>query len=311
MNAATPLSERHMALARRANQIRALTLEQVLVQGGGYLGQACSSAEILAVLLGSAMRLGPSRGPAEPEPFRSVPGAPDASPSGARYLGDRAPALDRFFLSPSHYAIALYAALIGDGRLDRRALLELNVDGSSLEMIGAEHSPGCELTTGSFGQALSQAAGIAWARRKAGDTGRTWVFLSDGEMQEGQTWEALQFLAFHRLDLVRVVVDVNGQQVDGRMEDVMRVEPLQDRFRAFGAAVVRVDGHDVAALEEAFATPTEGAPLVVLADTHPTTGIPRLLERSPRFHYIRVRDEADIAGLTADLDRLTTEARIA
>ena len=205
--------------------------------------------------------------------------------------------------------MALYAALITDGRLDRRALRQFNVDGSSLEMIGAEHSPGCELTTGSFGQALSQAAGIAWARRRHGDTGLTWVFLSDGEMQEGQTWEALQFLAFHRLDNIRIVVDVNGQQVDGRMVDVMGVEPLDDRFRAFGATTVRINGHDVNALKSAFATPSSGAPLVVLADTHPTTGIPPLVERGSRLHYIRVLGDQDEQVLRAELDRLITETR--
>lgn len=312
MSTISDARERHADLRRRAAEIRALTLEQVLVQKGGYLGQACSSAETLAVLFGSAMKLGPSEGPLDPEPFRGVPGSADPSPSGARYLGSRSPEGDRFFLSPSHYAMALYATLISDGRLGREALRHFNTDGSSVEMIGAEHSPGCELTTGSFGQALSQAAGIAWARRAAGDTGRTFVFLSDGEMQEGQTWEAIQFLAYHRLDTVRITVDVNGQQVDGRMENVMNIEPIDERFRAFGATVLRVDGHDTEALEAALATePAPGTPLVVLCDTHPTTGIPALAERNPRFHYIRVRNDDDVTTLTAELDSLNALARTA
>ncbi len=303
--------EQEVALQQRANRIRALTLEQVLVQGGGYLGQACSSAEILSVLFGHAMQLGPGLGPVVPEPFRGAPGSSDPSPNGGRYLGARKSQLDRFVLSPSHYAMALYAALITDGRLDPIALRQFNVDGSSLEMIGAEHSPGCELTTGSFGQALSQAAGIAWARRRSGDTGVIWVLLSDGEVQEGQTWEAIQFLAFHRLDNIRIIVDVNGQQVDGRMVDVMGVEPLEDRFRAFGATTVRINGHDIAALQSALATLSTGAPLVVLADTQPTTGLEVLADRTPRLHYIRVLGSQDEQALRAELHRLTAETRIA
>src|SRR5699024_2962057 len=122
---------------------------------------------------------------------------------------------------------------------------------STIEMIGAEHSPGFETTTGSLSQALSQAGGIALARRLKGDTGRTWVFLSDGEFQEGQTWEAVQALAHHHISGVRVIVDVNQAQCDGPMQDVMRIEPLADRLRAFGASVDEVDGHDLLVLTEA------------------------------------------------------------
>lgn len=294
-------------LSATASRIRALTLEQVLAQGGGYLGQACSSAEILATLFGHVLRLGPSLGPAVPSPFAGVPGSPTESPTGGLYLGAHRADLDRFILSPSHYAMALYAALIADGRLDERSLAQFNVDGSTLEMIGAEHSPGCELTTGSFAQALSQAAGIAWARRRAGDTGRVWVFLSDGEMQEGQTWEALQFIVHHELDNIRIVVDVNGQQVDGRMEDVMGIHPLDSRFTAFGADVLSVDGHNVRALAAAFDREPKGKPLVVLANTHPTTGIPSLRERGSRLHYIRVLDESNARVLAAELDELQLE----
>lgn len=296
------------AISTRAQGVRALALEQTLLQGGGYLGQACSSAEILAVLFGSVLKLAPSTAPPTPSPFTGTPGSANPSPSGGRYLGAQGPDTDRLIVSPAHYAMALYAALITDGRLDRGALSQFNTDGSTLEMIGAEHSPGCELTTGSFGQALSQAAGIAWARRVRGDQGRVFTFLSDGEMQEGQTWEAFQFLAFHRIDNLVVVVDVNGQQVDGRMQNVMAVEPLADRMQAFGADVVSVDGHSVAELRVALERRPTGRPLVVLAYTHPTTGLAVLEERTPRLHYIRVRGDEDRAVLTQELARLKTEA---
>lgn len=307
LNAQTPDLER--SLVARANRIRALTLAQVLVQKGGYLGQACSAAEVLAVLFGKSLRLGPSNAAMIPAGFQGVPGSETPSPSGGEYLGSHEPGLDRFILSPSHYAMALYAALIADNRLDESALSVFNVDGSILEMIGAEHSPGCELTTGSFSQALSQAAGIAWARRFAGEAGLVWVFLSDGEMQEGQTWEAIQFIAHHALDNMRIIVDVNGQQVDGRMHDVMNIEPLDKRFEAFGAEVHEVDGHDVSALVQAFELPVSGRPLVFLARTHPTTGIPSLTQRGARLHYIRVVDDADEAQLTAELTDLEMKAK--
>lgn len=297
-----------MTTESRAAKIRALTLDQVLVQGGGYLGQACSSAEILATLFSEVLNLGPSTAPLHPEKFTGVPGSANPSPSGTQYLGEKKSEYDRFFLSPSHYAMAYYATLIAHGRLAEEALAEFNVDGSTLEMIGAEHSPGLELTSGSFGQAMSQAAGIAWARKRNGDTGKVWVFLSDGEMQEGQTWETVQFANYHKLDNLRVVVDVNGQQVDGRMEDVMNIEPLEDRFRAFGVNVIRTDGHDVASLVEASKLPSPNGPLVILADTHPTTGVPALVKRGARLHYIRVLDDTDRAELEENLATLNQKA---
>ncbi len=124
-----------------------------------------------------------------------------------------------------HYALVLYAVLIETGRLGAEALEQFNRDGSTMELIGAEHSPGHEVTAGSLGQALSQAGGIALARRLRGDSGRVWVFMSDGELQEGQTWEAFQALAHYRLDNLGVVLDANGQQCDGRMSEVMNIEP--------------------------------------------------------------------------------------
>jgi transketolase len=207
--------------------------------------------------------------------------------------------------------MALYAALICVGRLGPKALEQFNQDGGIVEMIGAEHSPGCELTTGSFGQALSQAAGIAIARRARGDGGLVWVFMSDGELQEGQTWEALQFLAFHRLDNVAVVVDVNGQQVDGRMTGVMGVEPLEDKVRAFGAHVLRVDAHDPAALAAAARQGTLGMPLVILADSDPSRGLPSLRSRWPRLHYVRLASDEEREHLRTDVARLRTITRAA
>ena len=195
------------------------------------------------------LNLGPVDGPWLPGPFLGVPGpARQGVSAGSVCHGPRAPHYDRFILSPSQYALVLYAALIETGRMDPDSLLQFNRDGSTVEMIGAEHSPGHELMSGSLGQGLSQAAGIAYARKRKGETGRVWVFMSDGEFQSGQTWETFQAMAFHKIDNLGIYVDVNGFQCDGRMLDVMNVEPLDQRLKAFGASVCRVDGHDLDAL---------------------------------------------------------------
>jgi transketolase len=152
-------------------------------------------------------------------------------------------------------------------------------------MIGAEHSPGFEMMGGSLAQTLSQASGIALSRKRRGEAGRVFVFLSDGELQEGQTWEALQCMAFHRLDNLRVYIDVNGQQVDGRTADVMGIEPLDLRVEAFGCKSVVVDGHDPEALDAAAAA--AGRPVVVLCRTDPCRGISLLEARRPKLHYVR------------------------
>lgn len=266
------------------------------VNHGGYLSQACSSAEIFSYLYGRGMRLGPSEGPSVPPPFSGAPSARNETHvSGAAYNGAKDSASDRFFLSPTHYALTLYATLIESGRLDPEGLSQFNADGSTVEMIGGEHSPGHETNGGSFGQTISQAAGVAWARLRRGDSGKVWIFLGDGECQEGQTWEAIMAMAFHRIDNVLIVVDANGQQVDGRCTDVMAVDPLDEKFRAFGAESLRVDGHDLIALERAFRTPHPSKPLVVVADTSPVRGIDLLTERYPHLHYVRFKDEGERA----------------
>src|SRR5258708_16558237 len=157
------------------------------------------------------MQLGPSLAPMTPLSFPGVPSAHNADFfNGSLYNGAHAPHLDRFFFSPAHYALVLYATLIEMGRMDAQGLEQFNQDGSTVEMIGAEHSPGMETTTGSLAQCLSQAGGVALARKLKGETGRVWVMMSDGELQEGQTWEAFAALAFYKLDNVGVYMDVNA-----------------------------------------------------------------------------------------------------
>jgi len=279
--------------ARRVAQgIRRRVLDHTVKNNGGYLSQACSAAEILATLYVKVMHLGRVPSPLCPKPFPGVPGPRNRRYStGAAFNGPKGPRYDRFFLSPSQYALVHYAALVELGRMVPEGLEEFNRDGGTVEMIGAEHSPGGEVMSGSLGQGLSQAAGIALARKLRGEPGRVWVFMSDGEFQVGQTWEAIQAMAFHHIDHLGIYVDINGQQCDGRMEKVMNVEPLEARLAAFGARVFRVNGHDVAALAAPAELRPDGRPLVVLADTDPCRGVDLLRARAPKLHYLRFKSE--------------------
>lgn len=288
-----------------AAAVRRRVLEHTLRNNGGYLSQACSSAEILATLYTEIMRLGPSEGEPIPPAFEATPGPGVRARTGAAYNGPRAPELDRFIFSPVHYALVLYSVLIEVGRLGPEALAQFNRDGSTMELIGAEHSPGHEVTAGSLSQALSQAGGIALARRLRGEAGRVWVFMSDGELQEGQTWEAMASLRHHRIDNLGIYVDVNAQQCDGEVEQVMEVEPLAERLRAFGAEVREVDGHDVDALVEAAAM-ERGRPLVVLCRTDPCRGLSLLRQRAPKLHYVRFHGDEEIQAFEQVLAEMSS-----
>ncbi|HEX2954708.1 MAG TPA: transketolase [Bacillota bacterium] len=279
---------------RIAYGIRRRVLEHTINNNGGYLSQACSSAELLAALYTEIMNLGPSQSPPVPLPFPGVPCSNNEGYfTGYGYNGPHTPEYDRFFLSPSHYSLVLYAALIETGRMAPEGLAQFNKDGSTVEMIGAEHSPGMEVMSGSLAQGISQAVGVAMARKLRGDTGRVWIFKSDGEFQEGQTWEAFQCMSFYKLDNIGIYVDVNGQQCDGRMDAVMNIEPLAKRLEAFGAEVHQVDGHDLDALTAPAKTRSNGKPLVVLAYTNPCKNIPILEKRAPKLHYLRFVSEQE------------------
>ena len=277
-----------------ARGIRRRVLEHTINNNGGYLSQACSSAEIWASLYTHILNIGESQAPLVPAPFPGVPSAKNKNYfTGQAYNGPKKPELDRFFLSPVQYALVLYATLVEVGRMSPEGLAQFNTDGSTVEMIGAEHSPGHEITAGSLGQALSQVAGIAYARKKKGETGRNWLFMSDGEFQIGQTWEALEIINFYKLDNLAVIVDVNGQQADGAMKDVLNIEPLQERIEAFGAHVIKVDGHDIQAIADAAAYRPKDKALIILAYTSPYCSIDLLQSRSPKLHYVRFKSEEE------------------
>jgi transketolase len=274
--------------------IRRRVFEHCMRNNGGYLSQACSSAEQLAWLYNEQLNLGAPTLPMIPEPFGGVPSAenPDYH-TGAGYNGPALPQFDRLFIAPAHYALVAYATLIEVGRMAPEGLAMFNRDGSSVEMIGAEHSPGMEVHNGTLGIGLSTGAGLAFGRRLRKETGKVWVFMSDGEVQEGQTWEAVQAAAHHEIDNLCAIMDVNRQQCDGAMESVMRVGDLKAKLTAFGAVAVEVDAHDLGAIRQAAKVPHEGRPLIILAQSSPYQGMQYLRKRFPRLHYVRFKSKAE------------------
>ena len=287
-----------------AQGIRRRVMEHTIKNNGGYLSQACSASDALAVLYQDVLKLGPSVAPAIPAPFTGVPSAQNKEAfTGAGYHGEFASQYDRFVISPAHYALVIYAALIEAGRMSPEGLAMFNKDGSSVEMIGAEHSPGMEVTTGSLAQGLSMATGIALARQRRNDAGRVWVYMSDGEFEEGQTWECFANMAFHQINNVSIVVDYNAQQCDGAMSSVAEIGDLAKKLEAFGAVVKEVDGHDHHALRQAMQLRSKTGPVVILAKTCPYQGMEYLKKRFPRLHYVRFLDEQEKIDLRDNIAR--------
>jgi transketolase len=223
-----------------ADRIRLHAVRMVAREGFGYLGQALSSAELVAALFTSYLRRG----------------------------------VDHFVLSPGHYVIAMYAAAAETGLLDPAELDTYGQDGSALEAIGTERTPVADITCGSLGQGLSAAIGLALSDRLRGARVQTYALLSDGETQEGQVWEAAMFAAHHGLDRLVVLLDHNNSQVDGPVESITSVEPLTGRWAAFGWDVRRVDGHDPGAVLAALGAAVDSPrPAVVVADTSTRHGL--------------------------------------
>ena len=249
-----------------AQRIRALALHMGQVQGQGYIGQALGVADILAVIYTDQLRYRPND--------------PDW------------PERDRFLLSIGHYAIALYAALAEAGVIPPEELDTYGSDNSRLPMSGmASYTPGMEISGGSLGHGLGVAMGMALGLRHLGSTSRVINLLSDGELDEGSTWEAALACAHHRLDNVTAVVDVNGLQADGPTAGVLRTEPVTDKWRAFGWHALRVDGNNVSALVAAFdeLRGHVGSPTVLICDTQIGRGV-SLLEGREKAHFMRVEE---------------------
>lgn len=258
----------NLSLAERAYRIRRHALRMGEVQGQGYIAQALGVADMLAVAYFHALS------------YR----ADDPEWEGR----------DRFLLSTGHYAIALYAALIEAGVLPEDELLTYGGDDSRLPMSGmAAYTPGMEISGGSLGQGLSIAVGICLGlKRKAGKQ-YVYTLFSDGELDEGSTWEAAMSAASYKLDNLIGIVDVNNMQADGPSTGVLNFEPLVPKFEAFGWHVQRVNGNDISALVSAFDQARYSdrtAPRLIICDTTMAKGVD-FLERRERNHFLRVEPE--------------------
>jgi transketolase len=253
-------------LRAAAYRIRRNALDMGEVQGQGYIGQALGVADILAVVYADQLR------------YR---------PDDVHW-----PERDRFLLSIGHYAIALYAALAEAGIIPVEELQTYGSDDSRLPMSGmASYTPGMEISGGSLGHGLAVAAGIGLGLRHQGNQARVFNLLSDGELDEGSTWEAALACAHHGLDNVTAIVDVNALQADGPTAGVLRTEPVLDKWKAFGWNALRVDGNDIPALLAAFDAVSEhrGTPSVIICDTRIGRGVP-LLETREKAHFLRVAE---------------------
>jgi transketolase len=198
-------------------------------------------------------------------------------------------------LCKGHAALALYAAMRAAGVVGDEALTTFCQDGSSFGMHPEYGVPGVEVTTGSLGQGLSVACGLALALQMRGSPGRVFALLSDAECNEGQVWEAAQFAAHHGLDNLIGVIDANGMQALGRTADVIDLSPMSRRWDAFGWHVEDVDGHDIDALTEAFeaAPAISRQPTMIVARTRLGKGV-SFMEDKLEWHYRNLN--AEMAG---------------
>ncbi|NIE73457.1 transketolase [Pantoea sp. Ap-967] len=260
-------------LAARAHNIRRNALRMGQVQGQGYIGQALGAADLLAVAYFHALRLDP------------------ANPEWEQR--------DRFYLSIGHYAIALYAALIEAGVIAEEELESYGCDDSRLPMSGmAAYTPGMEITGGSLGHGLGIAVGACLGLKRKGSASWVYNLLSDGELNEGSTWEAAMSASHWQLDNLIAIIDVNNQQADGHSSEILAFEPIVERWQAFGWFVQRVDGNDLDALVQAFdqaRAHRAAQPRVIICDTRMGKGVP-FLENRDKTHFIRVDEhEWDLA----------------
>ena len=270
------------SISQAAYRIRRYALRMGEVQGQGYVGQALGLADMLAVAYSHALNYKPE----DPE-----------------WEGR-----DRFLLSHGHFAIAHYAALIEAGIIPEDELETYGSDDSRLPMSGmASYTPGMEMSGGSLGQGLAIAVGMALGLRQKKNPAFVYNSMSDGELDEGSTWEAAMSAAHHGLANLICLVDINNQQADGNSNKILGFEPIADKWQAFGWHVQRVKGNDVEAVLNAFDTARnlpDAKPRVIILDTLMGTGVP-FLEQRDKNHFIRV-DAAEWQQALAILDASQT-----
>lgn len=252
------------ALKARALNLRRLMLNMAAGKGEGYIAQGLGMADCLAALYFHELRYDSAN-----------PDWPDR---------------DRFVLSTGHYSIAMYAALAEAGYFPKDELPSYGLNGSRLPMSTFDDTPGVEMVGGSLGHGLGQAVGMSMALKMDGRSARVFCEFSDGELQEGSTWEAAMGAATFNCDNLVALIDCNGIQADGPV--TARIEPVADKFTAFGWDTVEVNGNDIEALIAALegARERNGRPKCIVMRTTPGFGVPTIMARE-RAHFVRIAND--------------------
>ena len=275
-----------LSLRKIACRVRMGVIESTHAAKAGHPGGCLSSAELFTYLYFKEMNVDPSN-PKDPE-------------------------RDRFVLSKGHSAPGLYAALALRGFFPWDDLKQLRHIGSHLQgHPNMDFTPGVDMSTGSLGQGISAACGMALAAKLKGKSCRVYALLGDGEIQEGQVWEAMMFAHHHKLDNLCVVIDNNGLQIDGAIEDVMNPYPIVEKLRAFGLDASEIDGHDFEQIERALshASQVKGVPSAIVMKTTKGKDV-SFMENQAHWHGVAPNDaeyktamdelNARLAGLEAE-----------
>jgi transketolase len=265
-------------LKRLANRLRIEIIKMIGAAGSGHPGGSLSEVELLTALYFRVLR---------------------HNPKDAQWA-DR----DRFILSKGHGCPALYAVLAEAGYIDHSVLGTLRKLGSPLQgHPDRRFLPILEANTGSLGQGISIGIGMALAARLDKKDWHTFVMVGDGEIQEGQNWEAAMFAAYHKLQNLTLIVDYNHQQLDGFLKDILDPAPLVEKFEAFGWRTLEIDGHDfnqvIPALETARAA-KDGKPTCIVANTIKGKGV-SFMENNPEWHGVAPKPE-QVAAAVAELE---------
>ena len=268
----------NIQLTKKAIEVRKDIITAVHSAKSGHPGGSLSAADILTYLYFEEMNIDPEK-----------PGMPER---------------DRFVLSKGHAAPALYSVLAERGYFDRELLKTLRHTGSILQgHPDMKHIPGVDMSAGSLGQGLSAACGMALAGKLDNAAYRVYAMLGDGELQEGQIWEAAMFAGHRRLDNLTVIVDNNGLQIDGNITDVCSPYPIDKKFEAFNFNVININGHDFDEIREAFAVAEncKGMPTAIIAHTIKGRGV-SFMEGQASWHG-KAPDDEQYAKAISELEK--------
>ena len=261
------LQEREQEVLRHVQEIRKNTVISLHSAGSGHPGGALSMVEIIAVLYFYEMNISPDK----PEEMNR----------------------DRFVLSKGHAAPVYYAALAERGYFEKSALTTLRKMGSMLQgHPDMKKVPGVDMSTGSLGQGISAACGMAHYAKKTGKDYRVYCIIGDGEMQEGQVWEAFMSAGHFKLDNLVVFLDNNNLQIDGRVDEVMSIYPVKEKLQAFGWHVEETDGHNVKGLIETLdrVRQVRDQPAFIIGKTTKGKGV-SFMENQAGWHGAAINDE--------------------